>query len=82
MRGPLSDYSGADDDMTAEELFGDSQDAITDARIRGAMRHPASVTIERLGSHSERWSDLFTPKELTALTLVMRALGAIERGER
>lgn len=45
-------------------------------------RHPAAVTIDRLGGHVERWADLLTPRELEAITVTMRALAAIERGER
>jgi hypothetical protein len=73
----------------ADELLDDDIDDVdqrTQDRIDAAMgrqtRHPAAVTIERLQGHADKWADLFTSKELAALSVIVRALSAIEMGER
>jgi hypothetical protein len=80
--GELLPDAHPDVEPGALALAGD-QGAVTDALRRGAARrHPSAVTIERLDNHMDVWADQLTPKELSAFTLVMRALAAIERGER
>jgi hypothetical protein len=45
-------------------------------------RHPAEVTIDRLGGHVTEWSDKFDGHEKDMIGMIIHALQQIADGER
>lgn len=45
-------------------------------------RHPAEVTIDRLGDAVERWNDKFDGEEKDMIGMIIHALQQIADGER